>query len=108
MSTSRAARRLGPFVGLIIIFLGGVLLNGQIFLSLYNQLNVLGRVSIIALPAVGMTLVIITAGIDLSIGSLLSGEELDQSNLPHRADLHPVRYAGGLLSGKSAPVTRRL
>lgn len=72
MSTSRAARRLGPFVGLIIIFLGGVLLNGQIFLSLYNQLNVLGRVSIIALPAVGMTLVIITAGIDLSIGSLLS------------------------------------
>ncbi len=65
-------RRIGPFVGLIIIFLGGVALNGQTFLSLYNQLNVLGRVSIIALPAVGMTLVIISAGIDLSVGSILS------------------------------------
>lgn len=70
--TGGLARRLGPFLGLIGIILGGVLLNGQTFLSLYNQLNVLGRVSIIALPAVGMTLVIISAGIDLSVGSLLS------------------------------------
>jgi len=66
------ARRLGPFLGLIGIILAGAILNGQTFLSLYNQLNVLGRVAIIALPAVGMTLVIISAGIDLSVGSLLS------------------------------------
>ena len=66
------AHRLGPFLGLIGIILAGTILNGQIFLSLYNQLNVLGRVAIIALPAVGMTLVIISAGIDLSVGSLLS------------------------------------
>ncbi len=66
------ARRLGPFIGLGVILAGGVLLNGATFLSLYNQLNVLGRVSIIALPAVGMTLVIISAGIDLSVGSLVS------------------------------------
>ena len=65
-------RRLGPFVGLIGIFIGGILLNGGIFLSLYNQLNVLGRVSIIALPSVGMTLVILSAGIDLSVGSMVS------------------------------------
>ncbi len=72
-STARGlARRLGPFLGLIGILLAGVVLNGQTFLSLYNQLNVLGRVSIIALPAIGMTLVIISAGIDLSVGSLLS------------------------------------
>ncbi len=68
----RLARRLGPFLGLIGILLAGAILNGQTFLSLYNQLNVLGRVSIIALPAIGMTLVIISAGIDLSVGSLLS------------------------------------
>jgi simple sugar transport system permease protein len=70
--TGSMARRLGPFLGLIGIILAGAILNGQTFLSLYNQLNVLGRVSIIALPAVGMTLVIISAGIDLSVGSLLS------------------------------------
>lgn len=65
-------RRIGPFLGLIVIFLGGIILNGGTFLSIYNQLNVLGRISIIALPAVGMTLVIISAGIDLSVGSLVS------------------------------------
>jgi simple sugar transport system permease protein len=65
-------RRLGPFVGLIAIFAAGVFLNGSTFLNLYNQLNVLGRISIIALPAVGMTLVILTAGIDLSVGSMVS------------------------------------
>ncbi|MBD3288286.1 ABC transporter permease [candidate division KSB1 bacterium] len=65
-------QRLGPFLGLIVIFVIGIILNGDTFLNIYNQLNVLGRVSIIALPAVGMTLVILTAGIDLSVGSMVS------------------------------------
>ena len=65
-------RRLGPFVGLIAIFVAGAILNGETFINLYNQLNVLARVSIIALPAIGMTMVIISAGIDLSVGSLVS------------------------------------
>lgn len=65
-------RNLGPFAGLILIFLAGTFLSGEAFINLYNQLNVLGRVSIIALPAIGMTLVIISAGIDLSVGSLVS------------------------------------
>lgn len=65
-------RAIGPFMGLIVIFLAGVALNGRTFLNLYNQINVLGRVSIIALPAVGMTMVILTAGIDLSVGSMVS------------------------------------
>jgi len=59
-------------MGLISIFLAGAILNQGTFLNLYNQLNVLGRVSIIALPAIGMTLVILAAGIDLSVGSLVS------------------------------------
>lgn len=65
-------KKLGPFMGLILIFITGTILNGGTFFSLYNQLNVLGRISIIALPAVGMTLVILSAGIDLSVGSLVS------------------------------------
>ena len=70
--TGSVYRRLGPFLGLIAIFGSGILLNGTTFLNLYNQMNVLGRVSIIALPAVGMTMVILTAGIDLSVGSMVS------------------------------------
>ncbi len=42
------------------------------FLSPFNLFNVLRQVSIYGLLAVGMTFVILTAGIDLSIGSLLA------------------------------------
>lgn len=42
------------------------------FFTVTNLLNVLRQVSIVAIIAVGMTLVIITAGIDLSVGSVLA------------------------------------
>ena len=42
-----------------------------IFLSIDNQANVLRAISEIGILATGMTLVIITAGIDLSVGSVL-------------------------------------
>jgi simple sugar transport system permease protein len=64
--------------GLAIIYGLGVLLSPvnrkgvNIFLSAGNQSDVLRQVSIIGIVAVGMTLVILTGGIDLSVGSLLS------------------------------------
>ena len=42
------------------------------FLSPFNLFNVLREVSIYGLLAIGMTFVILTAGIDLSVGSLLA------------------------------------
>ena len=42
------------------------------FLSSVNLFNVMRQVSIIGLLAIGMTFVILTAGIDLSVGSLLA------------------------------------
>ncbi len=42
------------------------------FLNPFNLLNVLRQVSITGLIAIGMTFVILTAGIDLSVGSLLA------------------------------------
>src|ERR1700690_3645535 len=42
------------------------------FLSSINLFNVMRQVSITGLLAIGMTFVILTAGIDLSIGSLVS------------------------------------
>lgn len=42
------------------------------FLSPLNQFNILRQVSVAGLIAVGMTFVIITAGIDLSVGSLMA------------------------------------
>ena len=42
------------------------------FLKLDNLLNVANQISVIAIIAIGMTMVIITAGIDLSVGSLIA------------------------------------
>ena len=42
------------------------------FLSPFNLLNVLRQVSFAGLIAIGMTFVILTAGIDLSVGALLA------------------------------------
>jgi len=64
--------------GLALIFLIGVLTSpvsskgNNIFLSYGNLLDVLRQVSITGLIATGMTAVILTAGIDLSVGSLMA------------------------------------
>ena len=44
----------------------------DVFLSVNNIVNVLQQISINAIIAIGMTFVIITAGIDLSVGSVLA------------------------------------
>ncbi|WP_147803705.1 ABC transporter permease subunit [Alkalicoccus halolimnae] len=64
-------RTLGPFIGLFIIMAIITILNPG-FLSPANLLNVLRQVSINALIAFGMTFVILTGGIDLSVGSTLA------------------------------------
>ncbi|HYF35327.1 MAG TPA: ABC transporter permease, partial [Prosthecobacter sp.] len=42
------------------------------FLKLENLMNIANQIAIIAILAIGMTMVIITGGIDLSVGSLLA------------------------------------
>ena len=42
------------------------------FLKRDNLLNILKQISVVAIIAIGMTLIIITTGIDLSVGSLLA------------------------------------
>jgi len=63
-----------PFFAFIGVVLLGLILSiiSPYFLTVSNILNVLRQVSIIAIVSVGMTLVIITGGIDLSVGSVLA------------------------------------
>ena len=63
--------RFAPLIFLAVL-MGGFALAEPRFLSTVNLLNVLRQVSISGLLAIGMTFVILTAGIDLSIGSLLA------------------------------------
>ncbi|WP_051251569.1 ribose ABC transporter permease [Psychrilyobacter atlanticus] len=60
-----------PLVGLIIFGVIVSILNPR-FLSTANLLNILRQTSINAIIAAGMTFVILTGGIDLSVGSILA------------------------------------
>jgi ribose transport system permease protein len=60
---------LGPFVGLILLVALGASLNEN-FATLDNTMNVLTRTAFIGIIAVGMCFVIISGGIDLSVGSM--------------------------------------
>src|ERR1700710_910627 len=66
------ARRLHgvvPLLGLVALCIGGTLLNPD-FATFDNAMNVLTRTSFIGIIAVGMCFVIISGGIDLSVGSM--------------------------------------
>ena len=60
---------LGPIAGLVVLCIAGALLNGE-FATLDNAMNVLTRTAFIGIIAVGMCFVIISGGIDLSVGSM--------------------------------------
>lgn len=63
--------RLGPALGFVIIFVA-LSVTSRSFLTVHNLLNVALQTSVNALLAIGMTFVILTAGIDLSVGSILA------------------------------------
>jgi inositol transport system permease protein len=63
--------KFAPLIFLLTLMVLFALLQPR-FLSSINLFNVMRQVSITGLMAIGMTFVILTAGIDLSIGSLLA------------------------------------
>ncbi|MCP3032346.1 ribose ABC transporter permease [Halobacillus sp. A1] len=94
--------QLGPLIGLIIIviILG---FTSDSFFTLNNILNLLRQISINALIAFGMTFVILTGGIDLSVGSILAfGSALTAGMLSSGMDPMLAVFIGllaGLLMG---------
>lgn len=60
-------------IGLVLFFMIiGMSLTSEVFLSTNNILNILLQVSVICVISVGMTYVILTGGIDLSVGSIVA------------------------------------
>lgn len=62
---------IGPFIGLILVCLFFSSLSPY-FPTLGNGLNILDQVTVLGIVAIGMTMVIIVGGIDLSVGSVLA------------------------------------
>ncbi len=69
--TTQQLFKILPLVSLIILTLF-FSMRVESFRSLDNALQIITQTSVIAIMAIGVTFVIITAGIDLSIGSLLA------------------------------------
>lgn len=63
--------KLGPVLALLVLIVIVTILNPN-FIAPINLLNLLRQVSVNALIAFGMTFVILTGGIDLSVGSTLA------------------------------------
>jgi len=63
--------RFAPLIFLVVLMAGFAIAEPR-FLTPFNLLNIMRQVSVFGLLAVGMTFVILTAGIDLSIGSLVA------------------------------------
>jgi ribose/xylose/arabinose/galactoside ABC-type transport system permease subunit len=104
---AQRGRKLGTLAGLVA--LGGLLtILSPYFLTVSNLLNVLEQTSINAVIAVGMTFVILSGGIDLSVGSIvaLSGVSLATA-LQAGAPL-PVALLAGLAAGSAAGLVNGL
>ncbi|MCQ4088305.1 ABC transporter permease [Saccharibacillus sp. JS10] len=77
---SEVTQKLGPLLGFIILVVIVSILNPA-FLEPLNLLNLSRQVAINALIAFGMTFVILTGGIDLSVGSILALSSAFVANL---------------------------
>ena len=66
--------RLAPFLGLVLVIVVFAILIGEPakYLSLKNLRTVLAQTVIVAIGAIGMTMIIISGGIDLSVGSAIA------------------------------------
>jgi ribose transport system permease protein len=65
-------KKLGPFIGLIFVFSLFGILRPKTFLTQINLQIMLLQTAVVGTAALGMTVIIISAGIDLSVGSVVA------------------------------------
>ena len=94
-----------PQLGIVVALIATVLVFTAIdkdFFSGYNFVNIFLQSSITAILAIGETLVIVTAGIDLSIGSALALAAVVAGLLMKAGVSLPFAVLGSLLTGAAA------
>jgi len=70
MNTKELFKKLQPLIALIVMVVAMSLLSDK-FLTIANQRNILLQISVNLCLSIGMTLIILTGGIDLSVGAML-------------------------------------
>ena len=92
--------RLNAFLrkyGIVLILLGMLIAMtflSPAFLTARNLLNIVRQISVMGLIAIGVTMVIITGGIDLSSGSVLALAAVVATSLAQRLDWAEIKFPG--------------
>ncbi len=93
------AREMGVLLALILLVLY-VSSETPYFFRAQNLMNVLRSMSTVGIMSIGMTMIIVTAGIDLSVGSVLAASAMFAARLMFTETASPwVAVAGGLAFG---------
>ena len=79
-----------PVVVVLLLIVGTIADRRQPFLTSDNLLTVLTQASVTGVVAVGMTFVIATGGIDLSVGSMLAAAAIAGGLVERRSTRHDV------------------
>lgn len=91
-------QRLLPFLSLIVLFVG-LAIASPFFLTTTNLSSVVRQTAVINIMALGMTIIIVSGGIDLSVGAILAmGGLLGTMAMQDGASI-PVGIAVGVLTG---------
>ena len=90
-----------PLVGLIVV---SVLMGfaGDAFLSIDNFVNILRQIAVVAIIAAGMTFVILSGGIDLSVGAVMALCGTVAAGLMAGGTTPSLAFAAALLIGVAA------
>lgn len=88
-----------PMVALVVLFILAVVLEGTTFLNLNNLINILLNNAIIGIISLGMMLIIITAGIDLSVGSMLAAIGLITIYVLNQTNSILLAFSAAIVSG---------
>ena len=104
--SDRRVRRIvelaGPFLALLLVLALFAALAPDRFLSLYNVKTVATQTVIVGLGAIGMTFVVVSGGIDLSVGSVIALASVVTAILLRSGASAPVAALAGLGTGAAA------
>jgi ribose transport system permease protein len=104
---AQRGRQLGTLAGLAALVILLAVLSPY-FLTVSNLMNVLEQTSINAVIAVGMTFVILSGGIDLSVGSLVALSGVALAGALHAGAPLPVALLAALSTGAAAGLVNGL
>ncbi len=92
-------KRLGPLVGLVFVFVLFAILTPSKFATISNLQLMLLQTAVVGTAALGMTMVIISGGIDLSVGSVIALTTVVVALLLNTGAPPLVAAGGGVVAG---------